>query len=65
MDVPGLARAISAAFVGLEPYDGVDAPGADRAMCALAQLDVLMELVDDLGPAARRVVRAKLHRAVC
>lgn len=34
-------------------------------MGALGQLGLLMELVDDLGPAARRIVRAKLRRAVC
>ncbi|SCE81633.1 hypothetical protein GA0070564_1011113 [Micromonospora mirobrigensis] len=62
-DVPGLARAVSAAFVGLELYDGVDRAGAERAMAALDQLAVLIEIVDDLGPIARRAVQAKVNRA--
>ncbi|MGC1213658.1 MAG: TetR/AcrR family transcriptional regulator [Micromonospora sp.] len=63
-DVPGLARAVSAAFIGLELYDGVDRAGADRAMSALDQLAVLIEIVDDLGPIARRALQAKVNRAV-
>ncbi|WP_433128530.1 TetR/AcrR family transcriptional regulator [Micromonospora sp. CA-240977] len=63
-DVPGLARAVSAAFIGLELYDGVDRVGADRAMAALDQLALLLEIVDDLGPIARRALQAKVNRAV-
>ncbi|PWR08302.1 TetR family transcriptional regulator [Micromonospora acroterricola] len=63
-DVPGLARAVSAAFIGLELYDGVDRDGADRAMAALDQLALLLEIVDDLGPIARRALQAKVNRAV-
>ncbi|NJP31229.1 TetR/AcrR family transcriptional regulator [Micromonospora thermarum] len=62
-DVPGLARAVSAAFVGLELYDGVDRPAADRAMAALDQLAVLIEIVDDLGPIARRALQSKISKA--
>lgn len=62
LDIPGLARAISAAFVGLELYDGVDRPGADAALSAIAQLGALIDVVEDLGPASRRVLRAKLRR---
>lgn len=62
-DVPGLARAVSAAFVGLELYDGVDRVAADRALAALDQLAVLIEIVDDLGPLARRALQAKVNRA--
>jgi AcrR family transcriptional regulator len=62
-DVPGLARAVSAAFIGLELYDGVDPAGAARAMAALDQLALLMEIVDDLGPIARRALQAKVNRA--
>jgi hypothetical protein len=40
----------------------VDPVGADQAMAAIAQLSLLIDVVDDLGPAARRVVRAKLQR---
>lgn len=62
-DLPGLARAISAAFIGLELYDGVDSDAADRAMAALDQLAVLIEIADDLGPIARRALRARVSRA--
>lgn len=62
-DIAGLARAVSAAFIGLELYDGVDRPGAERAMEALDQLAVLIEIVDDLGPIARRALQSKISRA--
>ncbi|MFI5937540.1 TetR/AcrR family transcriptional regulator [Actinoplanes sp. NPDC051494] len=58
----GLAKAVSAAFVGLELYEGVDEPGATTAFEALEQLAVLAEVVDDLGPVARRALRARLRR---
>jgi AcrR family transcriptional regulator len=59
-DSAGLARAISASFIGLELYDGVDAEGAAHALDSLERLGVLVEVVDDLGPVARRALRAKL-----
>ncbi|MGN9774697.1 TetR/AcrR family transcriptional regulator [Micromonospora sp. H33] len=62
-DIAGLARAVSSAFIGLELYDGVDRPGAERAMAALDQLAVLIEIVDDLGPIARRALQSKISRA--
>ncbi|WP_020577323.1 TetR/AcrR family transcriptional regulator [Actinopolymorpha alba] len=61
-DIPGLARAASAAFIGLELYEGVDAPGAQRALAALEQLAVLVEVVDDLGPVARRALRSRVAK---
>ncbi len=65
VDLGGLARAISAGFVGIELLDGVDADGAARAIGALEQLAVLTETVltelDSLGPVASRVVRRKLR----
>ena len=60
VDAGGLARAISAAFIGLELYDGVDPDGAAAAVAALERLGVLLEVVEDLGPVARRAVRARL-----
>ncbi|HEX5088807.1 MAG TPA: TetR family transcriptional regulator [Nocardioides sp.] len=62
VDADGLARAFSAAFIGLELYEGVDADGATAALAALERLGVLVEAVDDLGPVARRAVRARLRR---
>ncbi len=62
-DVPGLARLVASAFVGLELYEGVDEAGAAAAVDALAQLSVVTQVLDDLGPVARRALRAKLRKA--
>jgi AcrR family transcriptional regulator len=62
-DARGLARAISASFLGLELYDGVDASGARAALDAIEQLGVLIEVFDDLGPIARRAVKSRVRRA--
>jgi AcrR family transcriptional regulator len=61
-DVPGLARAICAAFIGLELYEGVDPAGAERALDALDRLAVLVEVLDELGPLARRALRSRIKR---
>lgn len=63
IDTPGLARAVSAAFIGLELYEGVAPEDARTALDALDRLAVLIEVMDDLGPVARRALRAKLRRA--
>jgi len=62
VDPAGLARAISAAFIGLELFEGVDPDGAAAALGALERLGVLVETLDDLGPVASRAVRARLRR---
>jgi AcrR family transcriptional regulator len=62
-DPVGLARAVSAAFIGLELYEGVDPAGATAALDALEQLAVLVDVVDDLGPLARRALRSHARRA--
>jgi AcrR family transcriptional regulator len=62
-DIPGLARAVGAAFVGIELYEGIDRDGAQRALEALDQLAVLVEVVDELGPLARRALRSRIRRA--
>ncbi|SHG81916.1 transcriptional regulator, TetR family [Jatrophihabitans endophyticus] len=61
-DPAGTAAAISAGFLGLELYEGVDAAGATAALDALERLGALVEVVDDLGPVARRALRAKVRR---
>jgi len=61
-DPAGLARAVSAAFVGLELYEGVDPAGAESALDALEQLSVLVEVVDSLGPIARRALRSRARK---
>jgi len=63
LDLSGLARCIAAAFIGFELYDGVDPAGASQAMAAIAQLGALIDVVEGLGPAARRLIRGKLRRA--
>ena len=60
VDATGLSRAISSAFIGLLMYDGVDRPGADSAFASLEQLGSLVEVIEDLGPAARLVLRSRL-----
>jgi AcrR family transcriptional regulator len=62
IDVPGLARAVSASFIGLELLEGVDPAGAADALGALDRLTALIDVVDDLGPVVRRALRAKLRR---
>jgi AcrR family transcriptional regulator len=62
IDTAGLARAVSAGFVGLELYEGVDPDGASAALDALDRLAVLVEVLDDLGPVARRALRGRLRR---
>ncbi|MEU2022587.1 TetR/AcrR family transcriptional regulator [Streptomyces sp. NPDC016469] len=63
VDVPGLAKAASAAFVGLELYEGVDPSGAERALAALDQLAALAAALEGLGPVAQRAVRSRLRRS--
>ena len=62
LDVGGLARSVAIAFIGFELYDGVDPVGASQAMAAIAQLGVLVDLIEELGPAARRLIGATLRR---
>lgn len=63
VDVPGLARAISASFVGLELYDGVDPAGATDAFAALEQLAGFLGVLDHLGPVERAALRRRVRRA--
>lgn len=63
LDVEGLAQLISAGFVGLELYDGIDASGATRALSTLEDLGLLIEVLDDSGPVATRALRSKIRSA--
>ncbi|MGW2401274.1 TetR/AcrR family transcriptional regulator [Kitasatospora sp. NPDC001664] len=63
LDVPGLAKAVSASFVGLELYEGVDPDGASAAFDALDRMGALVEVVDGLGPVAARAFKATLRRS--
>ena len=61
-DPRGLARTVASAFIGIELYETVDPDGAALALDTLDQLAVLIEVVEELGPIARRAVRAKLRK---
>ena len=63
LDIPGLARATSAAFIGLELYEAADPDSSRHALDALAQLAILTDVLDDLGPVARRALAARLRRS--
>jgi hypothetical protein len=63
VDSAGLARAVCAGFIGLELFEGVDPTGAQTALNALDRLVALIEVVDDLGPVARRALDRKLRKS--
>jgi AcrR family transcriptional regulator len=46
----------------LELYEAADPDGAGAGLAALEQLGVLLEVVDELGPLARRALAAKINR---
>jgi AcrR family transcriptional regulator len=58
-----LSRAVAAAYIGLELYEGVDPDGASSALGVLASLGGLIELVDGLGPVRSRAVRSQVRKA--
>jgi hypothetical protein len=43
-------------------FEGVDPDGAESALVSLEMLGVLVEVVEDLGPVARRALRTRLRR---
>ncbi len=61
LDTAGLARAVCAGFIGLELFEGIEPTGAQAAFNALDRLASLVEVIDDLGPIARRALRGKLR----
>jgi hypothetical protein len=61
-DPAGLAQAVSAAFIGLELYEGVDPAGATAALDAIEQLAVVVDVVESLGPVARRALRSRTRK---
>lgn len=62
LDLPGLAVAVSAGFIGVELFEGIDPAAAGSALDALERLAVLIEVADELGPVATRVLRRRLSR---
>jgi AcrR family transcriptional regulator len=61
-DPAGLAQGVAAAFIGIELYEGVNPGGAAAALDTLEQLALLTEVIEDLGPIARRALRARIRR---
>jgi AcrR family transcriptional regulator len=61
VDTSGLANAVCAGFIGLELFQGVEPASANAALSALDQLAALVDVVDDLGPVARRALRTRLR----
>lgn len=62
MDPSGLAPLITAAFVGLELYDGANPSGAAAADEALESLSAMIDSVLSAGPvASRALARAAKH----
>jgi hypothetical protein len=62
IDVPALTHAIAAGFVGLELYEAADPAGAGTTLDTVEKIAVLVEVVEDLDPMARRMLRRKLVR---
>jgi AcrR family transcriptional regulator len=61
-DVPGLARAVAAAFIGIELCEGADPQAAGSALDAVDHLGAVLEAFEDLGPVASRELRAKVRQ---
>jgi AcrR family transcriptional regulator len=59
-----LARAVAAAFIGLELYDGVDPDAAASALASLDAIGALVSAFDTLPPLAVRAVRNRARRSV-
>lgn len=62
LHVPGLARAIAATFIGAELYQRADPAGAVASWDALDQISVLTDVIDDLGPVARRALANRIRK---
>lgn len=62
VDVPALARALSASFVGVELLDGLAGEEALPTLDALEQLAGLVQVVLDLGPVASAALRRRVQR---
>jgi AcrR family transcriptional regulator len=61
-DVPGLAHALSASFIGMELMAVVDPDGDDLAAAALDDLGLLAERLDRMSPVTQRALRGAVRR---
>jgi AcrR family transcriptional regulator len=64
VDPHGLARAVSAGFLGLELHDAVDPVASAEALGALDAVGSLVSALDVLPPLAVRALRARAHRTL-
>lgn len=62
LDPRSLAVTVSAAFIGIELFEGVDPQGGRAALDTLQELADLIAVLDELGPVARRAVAARIRR---
>ncbi len=62
VDPRGLAHLISAGFIGIELYDVADPDGATAAVDTLESIGRLVDVLDDLGPVARRALATRAKR---
>lgn len=62
IDTRGLADLVCAGFIGIELYGSADEHGAERAITTLEEIGGLVDVLADLGPVARRALRAKTRR---
>ncbi|HET8930266.1 MAG TPA: TetR family transcriptional regulator [Acidimicrobiales bacterium] len=63
VDARGLAHLVSAGFIGIELYDVADPEGASRAVDTLEAIGRLVDVLDELGPVARRALASKTKRS--
>lgn len=59
IDTAGLADLVCAGFIGIELYGSADQHGAERAVDTLEEIGRLVDVLAELGPVARRALRAK------
>lgn len=64
LDAGGMARAVTAGFIGFQLYEGVNPDGAATAIDALAILGAFAQSLDALGPVATKALRNRVRKAV-
>lgn len=62
LDADAIAHTVSAGFIGVMLYDGIDPAGADRALGGLREVVTLVDGLGDLGPTRKRAALELLKR---
>lgn len=62
LDPDGLARVITASFIGIELAHGPDPRGAERTFAAIGQVNALIAAINDLGPVTRLALKLSARR---